>query len=82
VVYDASHSTQTPGSLGDRSGGRREWIPYLARAAAGVGCDGFFFEVHPRPDAALCDAESSLALEALRPLIEDIVAIDRIARRG
>jgi 2-dehydro-3-deoxyphosphooctonate aldolase (KDO 8-P synthase) len=82
VIYDASHSTQTPGTLGDQSGGRREWIPFLAKAAAGVGCDGYFFEVHPRPDTALCDAQSSLALDALGPLLEDIVAIDRITRRG
>jgi 2-dehydro-3-deoxyphosphooctonate aldolase (KDO 8-P synthase) len=81
VIYDASHSVQRPGGLGERSGGNREWIPFLARGAAGVGCDGFFFEVHPRPDDALCDAPSSLSLESLRPLVEDILAIDRIARR-
>ena len=81
VIYDASHSVQRPGGLGERSGGNREWIPFLARGAAGVGCDGFFFEVHPRPDDALCDAPSSLSLESLPPLVEDILAIDRIARR-
>ncbi|MBI4601547.1 MAG: 3-deoxy-8-phosphooctulonate synthase [Planctomycetes bacterium] len=80
VVYDASHSVQRPGGLGDRSGGNREWIPFLARAAAGAGCDGLFFEVHPRPDDALCDGPSSLSLAALEPLLEQIVAIDRIAR--
>ena len=81
VIYDASHSVQRPGGLGERSGGNREWIPFLARGAAGVGCDGFFFEVHPRPDDALCDAPSSLRLESLPALVEDILAIDRIARR-
>jgi 2-dehydro-3-deoxyphosphooctonate aldolase (KDO 8-P synthase) len=81
VVFDASHSVQRPGGLGERSGGNREWIPFLARAAAGAGCDGFFFEVHPRPDDALCDAPSSLSLDALPSLVEDLLAIDRIARR-
>ncbi len=81
VIYDASHSVQRPGGLGERSGGARELIPHLARAAAGAGCDGFFFEVHPRPDEALCDAESALRLELLEDLLRDIVAIDRVARR-
>ncbi len=82
VIYDATHSVQSPGGLGDRSGGARELIPYLARAAAGVGCDGFFFEVHPDPDRALCDGPNSLAVEDLEPLLAELVAIDRIARRG
>jgi 2-dehydro-3-deoxyphosphooctonate aldolase (KDO 8-P synthase) len=80
VVFDATHSVQRPAALGDKSGGNRELIPYLARAAAGAGCDGFFFEVHPTPDAALCDGPSSLPLGALQGLLEEIVAIDRIAR--
>ncbi len=80
VIYDACHSVQKPAALGTRSGGQRELIPFLARAAAGVGCDGFFFEVHPDPDAALCDGPSSLRLDALSPLLSDLVAIDSIAR--
>jgi len=80
LIFDATHSVQEPGSLGDRSGGSREVIPFLARAAAGAGCDGFFLEVHPRPDRALCDGPSSLLLADLEPLVEEIVAIDRIAR--
>jgi len=80
VIYDASHSVQRPGGLGATSGGNREWIPFLARAAAGAGCDGFFFEVHPRPDDALCDGPSALPLEHLGALIEDILAIDKIVR--
>lgn len=80
VVFDATHSVQRPGALGDKSGGNRELIPYLARAAAGVGCDGFFFEVHPDPDAALCDGPSSLPLDELEGLLREIVAIDRIGR--
>ena len=81
VIFDATHSVQRPGGLGDRSGGRRDLIPYLARAAAGVGCDGFFFEAHPRPDDALCDGPCSLRLDDLGPLIADILAIDAISRR-
>jgi 2-dehydro-3-deoxyphosphooctonate aldolase (KDO 8-P synthase) len=82
VIYDASHSVQKPGVLGDRSGGEREWIPPLARAAAGAGCDGFFFEVHPRPGEALCDGPSALPLGSLRQLLVEVLAIDRIARAG
>lgn len=80
VIYDASHSVQRPAGLGDRSGGHREWIPFLARGAAGVGCDGFFFEVHPRPDEALCDGPNALHLALLEPLLAEVAAIDRIAR--
>lgn len=80
VVYDASHSVQKPGARGDRSGGAQDLIPHLARAAAGAGCDGFFFEVHPRPEDALCDAESALRLDLLEDLLRDILAIDRVAR--
>jgi 2-dehydro-3-deoxyphosphooctonate aldolase (KDO 8-P synthase) len=80
VVFDATHSVQMPGGLGDRSGGARELVPFLARAAAGAGCDGFFFEVHPDPDRALCDGPSTLPLATLEPLLREIVAVDRIAR--
>jgi 2-dehydro-3-deoxyphosphooctonate aldolase (KDO 8-P synthase) len=80
LVFDASHSVQAPGALGDRSGGSRELIAPLARAAAGAGCDGFFFEVHPDPDRALCDGPSTLPLAELEPLLEELIAIDRIAR--
>ena len=80
VVFDATHSVQKPGAFGDRSGGNRDLIPVLARAAAGVGCDGFFFEVHPRPDEALCDGPNSLWLSDLEGVLAQVVAIDRIAR--
>ncbi|MBN1442609.1 MAG: 3-deoxy-8-phosphooctulonate synthase [Planctomycetes bacterium] len=80
IIFDATHSVQRPGALGDRSGGNRELIPFLARAAAGAGCDGFFFEVHPDPDSALCDGPNSLRLEDLEPLLRQLVAIDRVAR--
>jgi 2-dehydro-3-deoxyphosphooctonate aldolase (KDO 8-P synthase) len=80
VIYDASHSVQQPGALGERSGGKRDLIPSLTRAAAGLGCDGFFFEVHPRPDEALCDGPCALNLDALPGLVEEVIAIDRIGR--
>ncbi len=80
VVFDATHSVQRPGSLGDRSGGDADLIAFLARAAAGAGCEGFFLEVHPRPDEALCDGPSSLRLDGLEALMRDVIAIDRIAR--
>ena len=80
VIYDASHSVQQPAALGGKSGGKRDLIPFLARAAAGVGCDGFFFEVHPDPDAALCDGPNSLPLGALDDLLTSLVAIDSISR--
>ena len=81
VIFDATHSVQQPGALGDRSDGKRGMIPHLARAAAGIGCDGFFFEVHPRPDEALCDGPNSLHLDHFEGLLEQVIEIDRIARR-
>src|SRR5437868_7495466 len=55
VIFDATHSVQKPAALGDRTGGERRMVPYLARAAAACGCDGIFLETHPRPDEALSD---------------------------
>ncbi|MEE3180500.1 MAG: 3-deoxy-8-phosphooctulonate synthase [Planctomycetota bacterium] len=81
VIFDATHSVQQPGALGDRSDGKRGMIPHLARAAAGVGCDGFFFEVHPDPDKALCDGPNSLQLEDFEEVLEQVIGLDRIARR-
>ena len=81
VIFDATHSVQQPGALGDRSDGNRDMIPHLARAAAGVGCDGFFFEVHPDPDKALCDGPNSLRLEDFEEVLEQVIELDRIARR-
>ncbi len=80
VIFDATHSVQRPGSLGEKSGGDPELIPALARAAAGAGCDGFFFEVHPDPGKALCDGPSTLRLEQLEALLVDLLAVDRIGR--
>jgi 2-dehydro-3-deoxyphosphooctonate aldolase (KDO 8-P synthase) len=77
VVFDATHSVQRPGGMGQCSGGAREFIPYLARAAAAVGIDALFMEVHPDPDKALCDAASMLSLAELPSVLSDVLAIRR-----
>jgi 2-dehydro-3-deoxyphosphooctonate aldolase (KDO 8-P synthase) len=75
VVFDATHSVQTPGGLGSSSGGDRAMARYLGRAAAAVGVDGFFMEVHPDPDKALCDGPNSIALGELPGILEELLAI-------
>lgn len=80
VVFDATHSVQLPGGLGNRTGGQREFIPVLARAAVAAGAAGVFFEVHPDPEAALCDGPNSLPLDALEPLLVRLLAIWELAR--
>ncbi|MFH1491367.1 MAG: 3-deoxy-8-phosphooctulonate synthase [Pseudomonadota bacterium] len=69
VVFDATHSVQLPGSAGTSSGGQREFVEYLARAAVSAGADGLFLEVHPDPDTALCDGPNALPLDHVRPLL-------------
>lgn len=70
VIFDATHSVQMPGGKGDRSGGDRAMVPYLARAAVAVGCDGLFLETHPRPDEALSDGPNMIPLDELPVLVE------------
>jgi 2-dehydro-3-deoxyphosphooctonate aldolase (KDO 8-P synthase) len=70
VIFDATHSVQKPGGAGDRSGGERRMVPFLARAAVAAGCDGLFLETHPRPDEALSDGPNMVALEHLPALVE------------
>ncbi len=82
VVMDATHSVQHPGGLGDRSGGDARFIPHLARAAAAVGIDALFCEVHDDPAAAKSDGPNSLPLEALERLLRQVLAIDAVVRRG
>ncbi len=81
VVFDVTHSVQSPGGQGDKSGGNSEFVPYLARAGAAAGVEGFFFEVHENPEKALSDGPNALRLELVRPLIEDILAIRGSLRR-
>ncbi len=82
TIFDATHSVQLPGGRGASSGGEREYAPALARAAAGAGIDGFFFEVHPDPEKARCDGPNCLALGGLRRLLEELAGIDALVRRG
>ena len=76
VVFDATHSVQMPGGLGSSSGGQREFIPTLARAAMAVGIDGLFMETHPDPDAALSDGPNSWPLGHMESLLSQLKAID------
>jgi len=82
VVFDATHSVQSPGGGCGVSSGNREMAPVLARAAAAVGIDALFIEVHPDPDHALCDGPNSLQLSAVEPLMRSILAIDEARREG
>ncbi len=77
VVFDATHSLQLPGSKGRQSGGQREFIPALARAAVAVGVAGIFMETHPDPDTALSDGSNSLPLNEMEALLETLVDLDR-----
>ena len=82
VIFDATHSVQLPGVAGKASGGNREFIPSLSRAAVGAGVDGVFLEVHPEPERALSDGANSLKLDTLSPLLKELKAIDRIVKEG
>jgi 2-dehydro-3-deoxyphosphooctonate aldolase (KDO 8-P synthase) len=80
VVFDATHSVQLPGGAGNRSGGQREYIEPLARAAVAAGANGVFMEVHPDPDKALCDGPNAIPLQQLRPLADRLKQIHRLVR--
>jgi len=81
VVFDATHSVQLPGGQGERSGGAREQIPVLARAAVAAGVAGVFMETHPDPDNALCDGPNSMPLMHMRELLETLLELDTIVKR-
>lgn len=80
VVFDATHSVQQPGGQGTSSGGQREFIPHLLRAAVAVGVDALFLEVHPNPERALSDAATMLRLSDLASVLEPAVAIDAVVK--
>ena len=82
VVFDATHSVQLPGGHGSASGGQREFIPVLARAAAAVGVAGFFMETHPKPEEALSDGPNAMPLDKIGELLETLVSIDRTVKQG
>ncbi len=81
VIYDVTHSLQLPGGLGTSSGGQREYIPPLARAGVAAGIDGLFMEVHPDPSKAPCDGPNSQPLKEVGPLLEQLMALDRIVKK-
>jgi len=80
VVFDATHSVQMPGGLGTSSGGQREMVPVLARAAVAAGVAGLFMETHPDPDNALSDGPNSWPLDQLSPLLEQLLELDRVVK--
>jgi 2-dehydro-3-deoxyphosphooctonate aldolase (KDO 8-P synthase) len=82
VIFDATHSVQLPGGAGGASGGQREFVPTVARAAVAAGVAGVFMEVHEDPERALSDGPNSLRLADLRPLLASLVAIDRVVKAG
>ena len=81
VVFDATHSVQLPGAQGSSSGGQREMVPVLARAAIAVGVAGLFLETHPNPAAALSDGPNAVPLRHMRALLETLVDLDRVTKR-
>lgn len=81
VIFDATHSVQQPGGLNGASGGQREFVPVLARAAVAVGVAGVFIETHPDPDHAPSDGPNMIALKNLPQLVEDLMAFDQLAKQ-
>jgi len=82
VVFDATHSVQQPGGLGDQTGGQREFVEYLARAAVAVGVAAVFMETHPDPDNAPSDGPNMVPLSKMPSLLKQLVEIDRLVKNG
>jgi len=82
VVFDATHSVQLPGGQGGSSGGQREFVPILARAAMAVGISGLFMETHPDPAKALSDGPNAVPLNRMKELLESLVAIDSVVKKS
>ena len=82
VVFDATHSVQLPGGQGGSSGGQREFVPVLARAAMAVGISGIFMETHPDPAKALSDGPNAVPLNRMKELLESLVAIDAVVKKS
>ena len=82
VVFDATHSVQLPGGQGGSSGGQREFVPVLARAAMAVGISGLFMETHPDPAKALSDGPNAVPLNRMKELLESLVAIDAVVKKS
>lgn len=82
VVFDATHSVQLPGGLGNASGGQREFVPVLARAALAVGVAGVFMETHPNPEKALSDGPNAVPLGRMKDLLIQLVALDKVVKQS
>jgi 2-dehydro-3-deoxyphosphooctonate aldolase (KDO 8-P synthase) len=82
VVFDATHSVQLPGGADGKSGGQREFVPVLSRAAMAVGIAGIFMETHPDPDKALSDGPNAWPLPKMQALLETLIAIDQVTKRN
>jgi 2-dehydro-3-deoxyphosphooctonate aldolase (KDO 8-P synthase) len=82
VVFDATHSVQLPGGQGSSSGGQREFVPVLARAAVAVGISGLFMETHPNPAKALSDGPNAIPLEYLKELLATLKTIDASVKQA
>jgi 2-dehydro-3-deoxyphosphooctonate aldolase (KDO 8-P synthase) len=82
VVFDATHSVQLPGGQGGSSGGQREFVPVLARAAIAVGISGLFMETHPDPAKALSDGPNAVPLNRMKELLESLIAIDSVVKKS
>lgn len=82
VIFDATHSVQKPSSHGNSSGGNREMVPFLAKAALAAGADGLFMEIHPNPDEALCDGPNMIALKDMDAFLDNVKKIYQIIREG
>jgi len=80
VIFDATHSVQQPGGMGGSSGGQREFVPYLSRAAVAVGVAGLFIETHENPDQAPSDGPNMLHLKDVAPLMKTLIKIDQIVK--
>jgi 2-dehydro-3-deoxyphosphooctonate aldolase (KDO 8-P synthase) len=82
IVFDATHSVQQPGGNGLTSGGQREMVPVLARAAAGVGVSGFFMETHPNPEKALSDGANMIPIHKMADMLKTLQDIDNITKQN
>jgi 2-dehydro-3-deoxyphosphooctonate aldolase (KDO 8-P synthase) len=82
VVFDATHSVQLPGGADGKSGGQREFVPVLSRAAVAVGVSGLFMETHPRPEEALSDGPNAWPLPKMRALLETLLELDRVTKNN
>ena len=82
VIFDATHSVQQPGGQGDRSGGQREFVEYLSRAAVAVGVAGIFMEVHQDPDSAPSDGPNMIPLSNLENLLKQLIEIEKIIKNN